>query len=73
MALAAVAALLLTAGGAGSPNPRLVEQLKRGGLVLVLRHAATDQSKQTARISWTSPIARRSGTSRPTDERRARN
>ena len=45
-ALAAVAALLLTAGGAGSPNPRLVEQLKRGGLVLVLRHAATDQSKQ---------------------------
>ena len=46
VALAAVAALLLTAGGAGSPNPRLVEQLKRGGLVLVLRHAATDQSKQ---------------------------
>jgi virginiamycin B lyase len=45
-ALAAVAAVLLAAGAAGSPNPRLVEQLKRGGLVLVLRHAATDQSKQ---------------------------
>jgi len=45
-ALAAVAALLLAAGAAGSPSPRLVEQLKSGGLVLVLRHAATDQSKQ---------------------------
>jgi phosphohistidine phosphatase SixA len=49
VALVAVAALLLApgpAGAAASPSPRLVEQLKRGGLVLVLRHAATDQSKQ---------------------------
>jgi virginiamycin B lyase len=45
-ALAAVAALLLLVGTAGSASPRLVEQLKRGGLVLVLRHAATDQAKQ---------------------------
>jgi virginiamycin B lyase len=45
-ALAAGTALLLPAGTAGSAGPRLVEQLKRGGLVLVLRHAATDQSKQ---------------------------
>ena len=44
--LAAGAALLLSPGTAGSASPRLVEQLKRGGLVLVLRHAATDQSKQ---------------------------
>jgi len=46
---ALVAALLLTSGAAGaggSPSPRLVEQLQRGGLVLVLRHAVTDQSKQ---------------------------
>jgi virginiamycin B lyase len=45
-ALAAGAALLVTSGSAGSASPRLVEQLKRGGLVLVLRHVATDQSKQ---------------------------
>jgi virginiamycin B lyase len=45
-ALAAVAAMFLAAGAAGNPTPRLVEQLQRGGLVLVLRHAATDQSKQ---------------------------
>jgi virginiamycin B lyase len=44
--LAAGVALLVSAGSAGSAGPRLVEQLKRGGLVLVLRHAATDQSKQ---------------------------
>jgi DNA-binding beta-propeller fold protein YncE len=46
---ALVAALLLAVGAAGaaaSPTPRLVEQLQRGGLVLVVRHAATDQSKQ---------------------------
>jgi virginiamycin B lyase len=42
----AVAALLLAAHAAASPSPRVVEQLKHGGLVLVLRHAATDQSKQ---------------------------
>jgi virginiamycin B lyase len=45
-ALAAVAILLVSSGAAGSASPRLVEQLKRGGLVLVLRHAATDQAKQ---------------------------
>jgi virginiamycin B lyase len=44
--LVAGAALLVSSGSAGSASPRLVEQLKRGGLVLVLRHAATDQSKQ---------------------------
>jgi virginiamycin B lyase len=44
--LVAGAALLVSPGGAGSASPRLVEQLKRGGLVLVLRHAATDQSRQ---------------------------
>ena len=45
---ALVAALLLASGAAraaGSPSPRLVEQLQRGGLVLVLRHAVTDQTK----------------------------
>jgi virginiamycin B lyase len=44
-----VAALLLAAGAAGatdSASPQLVEQLQRGGLVLVLRHSETDQSKQ---------------------------
>ena len=44
--LAAFAALLLPAGAAASTSPRLAEQLEQGGLVLVLRHAATDQSKQ---------------------------
>ena len=44
--LAALAALLFPAGAVAEPSPRLGEQLKRGGLVLVLRHAATDQSKQ---------------------------
>jgi virginiamycin B lyase len=37
--------LLLTAAG-GAARPSLVKQLQHGGLVLVLRHAATDQSKQ---------------------------
>jgi virginiamycin B lyase len=45
-ALAAIAAVLVAAGAAAGPGPRLGDQLKRGGLVLVLRHAATDQSKQ---------------------------
>ena len=33
-------------GGAGATRAPLVEQLQRGGLVLVLRHSKTDQSKQ---------------------------
>jgi hypothetical protein len=44
--LAAGAVLLAPFGTAGGASPRLVEQLQRGGLVLVLRHAATNQSKQ---------------------------
>jgi len=42
-AIAIVAALALSSGAAaGSP---LGDQLRRGGVVLVIRHAATDQSK----------------------------
>jgi virginiamycin B lyase len=48
LALAVVAGGLALAGAATSPaaGPTLGDQLRRGGLVLVLRHAATDQSKQ---------------------------
>jgi len=48
LALALVAASLwaaLAAAGVSSADPRLGAELKRGGLVLVLRHAATDFSK----------------------------
>lgn len=48
-ALGACAAVLVAsaaAGTAGRQGPGLVTQLQRGGLVLVLRHAVTDQSKQ---------------------------
>jgi broad specificity phosphatase PhoE len=44
--LAALAAFVFSSATAGGAGPGLVEQLKRGGLVLVLRHAETDQSKQ---------------------------
>ena len=47
VALGACLVLFISAAGAaGRTSPRLVDQLQRGGLVLVLRHAATDQSKQ---------------------------
>jgi phosphohistidine phosphatase SixA len=48
-ALGACAAVLVAsaaAGTAGRQSPGLVTQLQRGGLVLVLRHVVTDQSKQ---------------------------
>jgi phosphohistidine phosphatase SixA len=50
-AIAAVAvfsalALPATATGTPSPDPRIGQQLRAGGIVLVFRHAATDQSKQ---------------------------
>jgi virginiamycin B lyase len=48
-ALGACAAVLVAsaaASTAGRQSPGLVTQLQRGGLVLVLRHAVTDQSKQ---------------------------
>ena len=38
-------AAALAAGGAESADPGLAAELERGGLVLVLRHAATDFSK----------------------------
>src|ERR1041384_3288200 len=42
-----VAAILLTTPAAGlALDPRLGDQLRAGGLVLVFRHAVTDQSKQ---------------------------
>jgi broad specificity phosphatase PhoE len=44
-AAAAAAVLSVSAGTAGAADPSLGEQLRRGGLVLVLRHAATDFSK----------------------------
>lgn len=48
LALAVLGAALwaaLAAVGASSADPRLSAELERGGLVLVLRHAATDFSK----------------------------
>ena len=45
--LAALAtALVASAAGGAAPSPALLKQLERGGYVLVLRHAITDQSKQ---------------------------
>jgi phosphohistidine phosphatase SixA len=41
----AAAAVTLGAGGASGADPALASALQRGGLVLVLRHAATDFSK----------------------------
>jgi virginiamycin B lyase len=46
LAAALVLAAAVAVGAAGAAGPGLVDQLQRGGLVLVLRHAATDQSKQ---------------------------
>jgi phosphohistidine phosphatase SixA len=45
---AAVAALALPATASGTPSlePRIGQQLRTGGVVLVFRHAVTDQSKQ---------------------------
>jgi phosphohistidine phosphatase SixA len=45
--VAVVGAAVLTAGGAAATNadPPLASAMKRGGLVLVVRHAATDLSK----------------------------
>ena len=43
---AAVAAVSLVAGAGAATNPDLTRSLRGGGLVLVLRHAHTDQSKQ---------------------------
>lgn len=44
----AIAALALSATAAGTPplNPRIGQQLRAGGVILVFRHAVTDQSKQ---------------------------
>jgi phosphohistidine phosphatase SixA len=36
---------ILALSSAQAANPGLVDQLRRGGVVLVIRHAATDQSK----------------------------
>ena len=44
-ALAAALALTLVGGAAAAPGPDLVRTLRAGGVVLVLRHAATDFSK----------------------------
>src|SRR5262245_6886483 len=48
MLAAAAAAVVAAAGGtsARGAGPALVQQLKQGGVVVVLRHAHTDQSKQ---------------------------
>ena len=43
---AAVAAVSLVAGASAATSPDLTRSLRGGGLVLVLRHAHTDQSKQ---------------------------
>jgi virginiamycin B lyase len=42
----AVAAVSLVAGASAATNPDLARSLRAGGLVLVLRHTHTDQSKQ---------------------------
>ena len=44
-ALVASLALTLLAGATAAPGPELVRTLRAGGVVLVLRHAATDFSK----------------------------
>ena len=44
-ALVAALALTLVAGATAAPSPDLVRTLRAGGVVLVLRHAATDFSK----------------------------
>src|SRR6187431_376438 len=43
---AVVAAVTLVAGAGAATSPNLGKTLRAGGLVLVLRHAHTDQSKQ---------------------------
>src|SRR6188472_3700971 len=43
---AVVAAVTLVAGAGATTSPNLGKTLRAGGLVLVLRHAHTDQSKQ---------------------------
>jgi virginiamycin B lyase len=45
-AAAAVAAASLVAGASAATSPGLAKSLRAGGLVLVLRHTHTDQSKQ---------------------------
>ena len=45
-AVAAFAAVSLVAGSSAATSPSLAKSLRAGGLVLVLRHAHTDQSKQ---------------------------
>ena len=45
-ALGACAAVLVASVAGDAAGPGLVKQLQGGGLVLVLRHAVTDQSKQ---------------------------
>ena len=44
--VAAVAVVAVGAGATHAVDPRLGTALREGGLVIVLRHAATDQSKQ---------------------------
>jgi virginiamycin B lyase len=44
-ALLAALALALVAGATAAPGPDLVRTLRAGGVVVVLRHAATDMSK----------------------------
>src|SRR6476659_5862995 len=41
-----VASATLVAGASAATSPGLAKSLRAGGLVLVLRHAHTDQSKQ---------------------------
>ena len=45
-AVAAFAAVSVVAGSSAATSPGLAKSLRAGGLVLVLRHAHTDQSKQ---------------------------
>ena len=45
-AVAAFAAVSVVAGSSAATSPSLAKSLRAGGLVLVLRHAHTDQSKQ---------------------------
>ena len=51
-ALVVALAVTLVAGATAAPSPDLVRTLRAGGLVLVLRHAATDFSKPGRRIRW---------------------
>lgn len=60
---AALFALLLAPGvlraQLPSPDHRVVDELRRGGMVLLCRHAITDHSQQDANVDFSNPLTQR--------------